>query len=103
MELSIEQLEQRIEMMQKTLSELKTNKLEVVREFTGQYFAPYQGKSFRRMESDGIPIWEFYIEHKKEWIMLDSNERSKLEHIYQKNYVSPKRKTPQEGLEEFME
>jgi hypothetical protein len=102
MTLSIEQLEQQIAEMQKTLDELKNQKLKVSRHFSGQYFEHYQGILYRRMESDGVPIWESYLDIKKEWVLLPSKELSQFEDIYQKECVATKKETPQESLEEFM-
>lgn len=102
MTLSIEQLEQQIAEMQKTLDELKNQKLKVSRHFSGQYFEPYQNILYRRMESDGVPIWESYLGIKKEWVLLPSKELSQLEDIYQKECVVTQKETPQESLEEFM-
>jgi hypothetical protein len=79
MTLSIEQIEQQIAELQKTLEALKNPKLEITRQFTGQYFSPYQGKQYRRMESDGIPIWELFND---DWIKLDSQQSENLEMIY---------------------
>ena len=84
MALSIEQIEQQIADLQKTLEQLKSPKLEVSRQFTGQYFAPYEGKVLRRMESDGVPIWEAYVDIKKEWVLLSAKELKDLEDTYQK-------------------
>jgi len=84
MTLSIEQIEQQIADLQKTLEQLKSPKLEVSRQFTGQYFAPYEGKVLRRMESDGVPIWEAYVDIKKEWVLLSAKELKDLEDTYQK-------------------
>jgi hypothetical protein len=102
MSLTIEQIEEQIATLQQTLDELKNQKLKVSRNFTGQYFEPYQGRLFRRMESDGVPIWETYLDIKKEWTLLNSKEIKDLEKIYQKECVSNKKETPQESLEEFM-
>ena len=44
MALTIEQIEEQISSLQKKLEELKNPKLEVIRQFTGQYFSPYQEK-----------------------------------------------------------
>jgi hypothetical protein len=96
---TIEQIEQQIADLQKTLETLKNPKLEVSRYFTGQYFAPYQGRIYRRMESDGVPIWETYLEIKKEWVHIETQESKDLEKIYLKDCVS----TAKETLEEFME
>jgi hypothetical protein len=82
MSLTIEQIEQQIADLQQTLNQLKNPKLEVSRHFTGQYFAPYQGILYRRMESDGVAIWESYLDIKKEWIILDTKESKKFEQLY---------------------
>jgi hypothetical protein len=95
---TIEQIEQQIADLQKTLETLKNPKLEVARHFTGQYFAPYQGRLFRRMESDGVPIWETYLDIKKEWVLVETRESRDLEKTYLKDCVS----TTTETLEEFM-
>jgi hypothetical protein len=99
MSLTIEQIEEQIATLQQTLETLKNPKLEVARNFTGQYFAPYQGRLFRRMESDGVPIWETYLDIKKEWVLVQSQESRELEKTYLKDCVS----TTKESLEEFME
>jgi hypothetical protein len=99
MSLTIEQIEEQIATLQQTLETLKNPKLEVARHFTGQYFAPYQGRLFRRMESDGVPIWESYLDIKKEWVLVQSQESRELEKAYLKDCVSDTK----ESLEEFME
>lgn len=93
MSLSIEQIEEQMLVLQKTLEELKNPKMEVSRHFMGQYFFPYQGTQYRRMESDGIPIWECHLDIKKEWILLDKKESEKLEKIYLKDCVSTTEET----------
>jgi hypothetical protein len=102
MSLTIEQIEEQIATLQQTLETLKNPKLEVARHFTGQYFAPYQGRLFRRMESDGVPIWETYLDIKKEWVLVQSQESRELEKNYQTDCVNNKKETPQESLEGFM-
>lgn len=87
MTLTIAQIEEQIANLQRTLEELKNPKLEISRQFTGQYFSPYQKMQYRRMESDGIPIWEYYLEIKKEWQILNKQESQKLEKVYQKDCV----------------
>jgi hypothetical protein len=99
MSLTIEQIEEQIATLQQTLETLKNPKLEVARHFTGQYFAPYQGRLYRRMESDGVPIWETYLDIKKEWVLTETRESRELEKTYLKDCVS----TTKENLEEFME
>jgi hypothetical protein len=103
MSLTIEQIEEQIANLQQTLETLKNPKLEVARHFTGQYFSPYQGRLFRRMESDGVPIWETYLDIKKEWVLVETRESRELEKTYLKDCVSNTKETPQENLEEFME
>ena len=102
MSLTIEQIEQQIATLQQTLDELKNQKLKVSRYFSGQYFEPYQGILYRRMESEGIPIWETYVDIKKEWVIMESKQHIQLEKIYQQDCVVSKKETPQETLEEFM-
>jgi hypothetical protein len=82
MSLTIEQIEEQIATLQQTLEQLKNPKLEVARHFTGQYFAPYQGRLYRRMESEGVPIWETYLDIKKEWVLVQSQESKQLEKTY---------------------
>lgn len=82
MSLTIEQIEEQIVKLQKTLDGLKEQKLKVSRNFSGQYFEPYQGKLYRRMESEGIPIWEIYIDVKKQWNLLQKREIEKFEKMY---------------------
>ena len=91
MALTIEQIEEQISSLQKKLEELKNPKLEVIRQFTGQYFSPYQGKQYRRMESEGIPIWECFLDLKKEWVAVNSQEAEKLENIYLSECVQPQK------------
>ena len=103
MSLTIQQIEEQMRVLQRTLEELKNPKLEVSRHFTGQYFTPYGGMQYRRMESSGISIWESYLDIKKDWVQVDKREGTKLEKIYQQDCVSNTKETPQETLEEFME
>lgn len=104
MSLTIEQIEEQIANLQQTLTELKNQKLKVSRNFTGQYFEPYQGLLYRRMESDGVPIWEFYFDTKREWVIANSKDLRELENKYKKDCCvsSHKKETPQESIEEFM-
>jgi hypothetical protein len=102
MTLTIEQIEQQIADLQKTLETLKNPKLKVSRNFTGQYFEPYQGRMYRRMESDGVPIWEIYLDLKQEWVLVPTKESRDLETTYLNDCVSNTKETPQENLEEFM-
>lgn len=88
MTLTIEQIEEQIANLQQTLEQLKNPKLEVSRNFTGQYFAPYQGRLYRRMESDGVPIWESYLDIKKDWVLIETIESKDLEKIYLKDCIT---------------
>jgi hypothetical protein len=45
------------------------------------------------MESSGIPIWECYLDIKKEWTQVDAREGSKLEKVYQQDCVVEDKKT----------
>lgn len=112
MSLTIQQIEEQISKLQENLNNLKNEKLKISRKFTGQYFEPYCGKIYRRMESNKISIWETYIQTKNEWILMESKESKEMEKLYQQYCVSTKKtsqedsvatkKTPQENLEEFM-
>jgi hypothetical protein len=88
MSLTIEQIEEQIANLQQTLEQLKNPKLEIARHFSGQYFAPYQGRLYRRMESEGVPIWETYLDIKKEWVLVDSKESRQLEKTYQQDCIT---------------
>jgi hypothetical protein len=88
MSLTIEQIEEQIANLQQTLEELKNPKLEVARHFSGQYFAPYQGRLYRRMESEGVPIWETYLDIKKEWVLVEAKETKNLEKTYQQDCIT---------------
>jgi hypothetical protein len=82
MSLTIEQIEAQIAELQKNLETLKEQKLQVSRSFTGQYFNPYKGMQYRRMESDGVPIWECYLDTKKNWVLLNKQQSEELEKVY---------------------
>jgi hypothetical protein len=88
MSLTIEQIEQQIADLQKTLDDLKNPKLKVSRSFTGKYFELYSGAQYRRMESEGIPIWEMFMQLKSDWIVLNDSESKKLEDVYLRDCVS---------------
>jgi hypothetical protein len=93
MTLTIKEIEEQMLVLQKTLEELKHPKLQVSRYFTGEYFSPYEGRQYRRMESSGIPLWECYLDLKKEWVQVDKREGTKLEKIYQQDCVVEEEKT----------
>ena len=86
---SIEEIQEQITNLQRTLETLKNPKMEVSRHFTGQYFTPYQGRQYRRMESGGIPIWECFLDIKKEWVMVNKPESEQLEKCYLSDCTSP--------------
>jgi hypothetical protein len=85
MTLTIEQIEEQIANLQQTLEQLKNPKLEVSRHFSGQYFAPYQGKLYRRMISENVSIWETYLDIKKEWVLIKQKEMAEMERLYQQD------------------
>jgi hypothetical protein len=87
MSLTIEQIEEQIANLQQTLEELKNQKLKVSRHFAGQYFEPYQGKIYRRMISENVPIWETYLDIKKEWVVLSEKELKEMEVLYRRDCV----------------
>ena len=82
MTLSIEQIENQISELQQTLDKLKNAKLEIARQFSGHYFQPYNGILYRRMESEGVPIWESYLDLKKEWVVLNKKQSKDMEQSY---------------------
>jgi hypothetical protein len=88
MSLTIEEIQNQINTLQQTLDDLKTPKLEISRNFTGQYFAPYKGVFYRRMESDGVPIWETFLDIKKEWVAVAPKELKELEKIFQSDCIT---------------
>lgn len=79
----IKQIEEQISILQRKLDILKKPKLEVTRQFTGEYFNVYEGKQYRRMESEGIPIWEYFWSLKNDWVLLEQEEAKTLEEVYQ--------------------
>ena len=78
----IQEIEKEILSLQHKLDILKKPRLEVIRQFTGQYFNVYEGKNYRRMESEGIPIWEYFWVLKNDWVVLEQEEAKTLEEIY---------------------
>ena len=102
MTITIRQIEEQMIELQRTLEQLKNSKLRVSRYFTGEYFSPYEGISYRRMESEGIAIWECFLEIKKEWVQVNKRESTKLEKIYQQDCV-PDEETTEETIEETIE
>ncbi len=90
MSLTIEQIEEQIATLQQTLEELKNQKLKVSRHFSGQYFEPHQGRLYRRMISENVPIWETYLDIKEQWILLQSKESKEMESMYRRDCVVEK-------------
>lgn len=86
MTLTIEEIQNQISSLQKTLDEMKSLKMEILRNFTGQYFKPHQGNQYRRMESNYIPIWEIFI--RSEWKVLDEKRSEELETIFIRDCVT---------------
>ena len=101
MTITIDEIQNQISDLQKLLDTMKNPALEISRNFTGQYFKLYKEKQYRRMESDGVAIWECFIETKKDWYLLDKMEIKKLEELYIKDCVPTIVKT--EKIEEFEE
>jgi hypothetical protein len=97
MTLTIKEIEEQMLMLQSSLDKLKNPKLQVSRYFTGQYFSPYEGRQYRRMESSGIPIWECFLDLKKEWVQVEKRENTKLEKVYQQDCVVEEE--PEEEIE----
>lgn len=88
MELTIEQIQEQISNLQKLVDDMKSPKLEIGRFFTGQYFKPYRNIQYRRMESEGISIWEYYNTTKREWIVLPKTEVKELEALYNRDCIT---------------
>ena len=93
MTLTIQQIEEQMIQLQSSLDKLKNPTLQVSRYFTGQYFSPYEGRQYRRMESEGIPIWECFLDLKKEWVQVAAREGVGFEKIYQQDCVVEEEKT----------
>jgi hypothetical protein len=91
--MTIKEIEEQMLMLQSSLDKLKNPTLQVSRYFTGQYFAPYEGRQYRRMESEGIPIWECFLDLKKEWVQVEKREGVGIEKIYQQDCVVEEEKT----------
>jgi hypothetical protein len=88
MSLTIEEIQNQINTLQQTLDQLKNPKLEISRHFTGQYFAPYKGVFYRRMESEGVPIWETFLEPSERWVAVTAKELKELENIFQSDCIT---------------
>lgn len=80
--MTIEEIQKQIVELQKIVESIQSQKLEISRHFTGEYFKPYRGKQYRRMESENVPIWEFFCEINGEWIVLTGNDVNLLEETY---------------------
>lgn len=82
MSFTLEELKRQLADLQKVVDSMKEPRLEVSRHFTGDYFKPYNGKQYRRMESDNIPIWEYFWDIKRDWVPLERIEAESMEEIY---------------------
>ena len=100
MPLTIEQIQEQITNLQKTLEELKNQKLEISRNFTGYYFKVYEGKHYRRMESEGVPIWEIFLNIKAEWKALDEKHSIQIENIFIRDCLPKTEEIIEEIIEE---
>ncbi len=67
---------------------LKKPKLSVTRTYTGEYFDLYEDNKYRRLLSEGIPIWEQYFSVHDKWIPVDTSGTARLEEIYTKDCVA---------------
>jgi regulator of replication initiation timing len=82
----IKALEDQLKELQSQLDNLKNNKLEVVRSYTGEIFSPYEGNQYRRLLSDDIPIWEQFNSSENTWILMSEDKSDYMESIYKTEY-----------------
>lgn len=82
MSVTLDQIKQQLVELQKVVDSMKEPRLEVSRRFTGDYFKAYNGKQYRRMESENIPIWEYFWDVKRDWVPLERPEAENMEEIY---------------------
>ena len=85
MTVTIEEIKKQLSELQKIVDSMKEPKMEVSRHFTGEYFKQYNGKQYRRMESDNIAIWEYFWEVKRDWVPLEKLEAEEMEETYIKD------------------
>jgi len=91
--MTIEEIQKQIVELQRIVESMQIQKLEVSRHFTGDYFKPYRGKQYRRMESENIPIWEHFCDKSGEWTVVSSDEVELLEDTYCSECVTPVKKS----------
>jgi hypothetical protein len=82
----IKALEDQLKELQSQLDNLKNNKLEVVRSYTGEIFSPYEGNQYRRLLSEDIPIWEQFNPSENTWDLMPEEKSDYMESIYKKEY-----------------
>lgn len=87
MSVTIEEIKRQLAELQKIVDSMKEPKMEVSRHFTGEYLKPYNGKQYRRMESENIPIWEYFWDVKRDWVPLEKIEAEAMEEIYIKDCI----------------
>jgi len=81
----IEAIQNQILELQTQLVELKKPKLSVIRTYTGEYFDLYEDNQYRRLVSEGIPIWEQHFSVHDKWIPVDNSGTAHLEEVYAKD------------------
>lgn len=91
--MTIEEIQKQITELQKIVESMQKQKMEISRHFTGDYIKLYKGKQYRRMESENIPIWEYFSEEDSRWIIESEVESEKLEEVYCNDCVHSKLKT----------
>lgn len=82
MSVSIEEIKKQLAELQQIVESMKEPKIEVSRSFTGEYFKPYNGNQYRRMESENIPVWEYFWDVKRDWVPLERIESESMEELY---------------------
>jgi hypothetical protein len=79
---TLDEVKKQLSELQKIVDSMKEPRMEVSRHFTGEYFKPHRGKQYRRMESDNIPIWEYFWDIKRDWVPLEKTESEEMEELY---------------------
>jgi hypothetical protein len=95
---TLEQVQRQLVELQKIVDSMKEPRLEVSRHFTGEYFKSYNGKQYRRMESQNIPIWEYFWDIKRDWVPLEKLESENMEEIYIRDCVLTPEEKPKEEI-----
>lgn len=86
MSATLNQVKKQLAELQKIVDAMSEIKMEVSRQFTGQYIKPYNGKQYRRMESEGVSIWECFSETDG-WVTLENPKE--LEEVYTRDCTLP--------------